>query len=275
MRFFLLIFLAFPLYSSAQNSAGEAEDDPYEDRTYFMWGGNYLSNNVYLGRKDTARVPYLSPYIGYHHKSGIYAKAMLSYAPLKNTVDLLTLEGGYEHTFGDHITTGADLAKYIYNKNTTTIRGNIREGAGAWFQYTNDLLQPLISFDVNFARKTDYIVGLSLNHPFKLVSNTLSITPTATLNSGTQHFYDDYFITRLLKQDKTLKINKVLANAGRFKPLDAEISLPVTYRYGKYLYTLTPTYAIPLNPNTITLPKQTIQEHLSNTFYVELDIRHR
>ena len=251
------------------------EDDPYETARYFMYGANYQSDNVYLGRKDTLTAPYFSPYFGYHFICGLYAKTTLSYSANKRRIDLLTLEAGYEHTFGEHFNTGANLDKYFYNKNTNNLRGNIRENAGMYGQYGNDWIEPMICFDANFNKKTDYIIGLTLDHKFKLLDKTLIIIPMVTLNSGTQHFFDDYLLARLLKTDKTLKLTKTLANAGRFKALDYELSTKVTYRVNKWLFTAIPTYAIPLNPNTIVFPTRSYQEKISNSFYLELDICHR
>ncbi|MCW3123271.1 MAG: hypothetical protein JWQ38_2763 [Flavipsychrobacter sp.] len=282
MKIFPLCVLLFVLFTgsiTAQPVTGinnDDNDDPYENMHYFMFGANYLSDNVYVGRKDSARSPYYSPYMGYHLKNGLYAKVTASYSGNKRRVDLLTLEAGYEHTFGEHLNTGATIDKFFYNKNTNTIRGNTRASTGIYGQYSNNWVQPMVCFDVNLdKKKADYVVGIVLDHDFKLLDKTLHIIPAATLNAGTQHFYDDYLLGKLLKSDKTLKLTQALATANRFKALDYELSTKITYRTGKWLFTAIPTYAIPLNPNTIVFPKITYQEKLVNSFYIELDICHR
>ncbi len=276
----MCLLLGFVQATTAQGIAGskksDDDDDPYDTRTYFMYGLNYLSNNVYLGRKDTAVVPYVSPYIGYHLKSGLYAKAMASFtsAPVKH-IDLYTLEAGYDHSFGDHFNGGANLDKYYHSKNTVSIRASTNGSAGIYGQYSNDWLEPQINFNADFNKKTDYVLGLDLDHNFKMISNTLNIIPTITMNSGTRYFLDEYFINRLKKKDAKLKLQKAIPGAGKFSILDYEFSTKVTYRTGKWLFTLTPTYAIPVSPAVITLPNKTVTEQLSNSFYVELDICHR
>ena len=251
------------------------EDDPYETVNYFMYGANYLSNNVYLGRKDSIAAPYYSPYLGYHLKSGLYGKATLSYSGNRRRVDLLTLEAGYEHTFGEHINTGAAIDKFFYNKKTNSVRGNIKESAELYGQYGNEWVQPTICFTANFNKKTDYILGFTLDHEFKLLDKKLTIIPMVTLNAGTQHYFDDYLLAKLLKTDKTLKLTKTIADAGKFKSRDFELSTKVTYQIEKWLFTAIPTYAIPLNPNTVVFPTKTYQEKVSNSFYLELDVCHR
>jgi hypothetical protein len=278
LLFFFTVLLVFSPPANAQRvtgTDGEEQDDPYEKLSYFMYGLNYLSNNVYLGRKDTTVLPYISPYIGYHHKSGLYTKVMASYAPTKSLVDLVTIEAGYEHSFGDHFNTGINVDKFFYNKKTTSIRGNTKGSAGIYGQYSNDWIEPQASFNLDFNKKTDFALNLQLDHDFKLVNNTMDIVPGIAMNAGTQHYYDEYFINRLAKKDKALKLKNALADAGKFKTLDYELSLKATYRITKWLFTLTPVYAIPVSPATITFPRQTFTEKLSNTFYIELDICHR
>ena len=254
------------------------QDDPYETRSYFMFGLNYVSNNVYLGRKDSMVIPYMSPYIGYHLKSGLYAKLLLSYSPAhkKGRIDLTTIEAGYDHSFSQHFNGGFSIDKFFYNKNTTSIRANTVGSAGIYCQYSNDWIEPQVNFDIDINKSsTDYVAGIFLDHNFSVANSTLNIYPTAGLNSGTQNYYDEYFKNRETKNNKKSKPQKVVGDAQQFKPLDYEFNCKVTYRVTKWLFTFIPTYAIPMSPSVITLPNRIVTEKLSNTFYVELDICRR
>ncbi len=184
----------------ASNNEPGDDDDPYDTRTYFMFGLDYINNNVYLGRKDTAVVPYVSPYIGYHLKSGLYAKATASFtsAPIKH-IDLYTLEAGYDQSFGDHINCGANVDKYFHSKKTVSIRASTNASAGLYGQYANDWIEPEFSFDADFNKKTDYVLGLDIDHKFKMLDNTLNIIPTLTMNSGTRYFLNEYYTISLYK----------------------------------------------------------------------------
>src|SRR5579883_1873354 len=112
LRFYLipvLIILFCPEIITAQ-----------ENGSYFSAGVNYVSNNVYLGRKDSVTIPYISPYVEYHNKTGIYGNLMASYLPVSINgrspdFDLLTLEGGYMHDFfDDHLSGILYFDKYWY-----------------------------------------------------------------------------------------------------------------------------------------------------------------
>src|SRR5579862_4023180 len=47
--------------------------------SHFRAGIDYLSNNVYFGRKDTVNTPYLTASFGYYHKSGLFINSSASY----------------------------------------------------------------------------------------------------------------------------------------------------------------------------------------------------
>ncbi len=283
MRNFVFLFLAFILFSSsaiAQRvipSSLDDEDDPFDTKSYFMGGFNYLSDNVYLGRRDTLTIPYYTPYIGYHYKNGLYAKGMVSYTTAKGgTIDLTTIEAGWDHSFNDHFNGGVNFDKFFYNKNSLSVRANSKGSGGVYGQFNNDIIEPQITFDLNInSKSTDYVIGIILDHDFKLLNKTLHIIPTVGFSSGTQNYYDEYFINRMNKKDKKGNVKTAISNPNRLVPLVYEFSIKVTYRVNKWLFTLTPNYVIPLSPATITINKKTSQEKLSNSFYVELDICHR
>ncbi len=286
VRIFYAIFLVlFCKCSYAQTTKGTKTntdvDDPYEKKSYFIVGLNYVSDNVYLGRKDSAALPYISPFIGYHFRNGIYGKAIVSDAPAKGYIDLLTFEAGWDHSFGEHFNMGVCGDKFFYNKKSNSIRSQTKGGIGATAQFTNDWIEPQIGWDFNFNKSTtDYVLNIELDHDFDLKKHILHIVPSVSMNYGTRHFFDDYFISRLQKKDKTQAAYNAVANANEFVPLDYEIKTKFTYRVTKWLFTLTPVYSIPESPASITLPgknkkKTTQTEKLSNSFFVELDICHR
>lgn len=269
--------------NSLRNSSivsNDDDDDPFYKKGYFMAGVNYLSDNTYLGRKDTLAIPYYSPYIGYHLKNGLYAKAMTSFTSTDGWHnDLTTFEAGWDHSFGD-FNAGINAEKFYYNKNSLSVRSSTDAGIGVDAQYNNDALEPQVIFDLNFNKSgsLDKVLGLALDHNFDFMDHTLNIAPAVIINSGTQHYYDDFYINRLKKQDKThnKKFSNIVANADKLQTLDYEFRVKTTYRRGHWFYTFIPTYAIPTNPATINLSKkQHFTEKITNSFYVELDVCHR
>jgi hypothetical protein len=250
--------------------------DPYEHASYFMYGFDYLSNYIYLGRKDTVPLPYYTPYIGYHMANGLYAKVMASYTTAgRGRWDLLTLEAAYDHTFGS-FAVGGYADKYFYNKASNSVKSACKAAAGVYVQYTNDYIEPLFSADViQNAQSRDFVLGFKADHEFTAVKEKLSIVPTVGYIIGQRHYYNDYLIKSIKKGNKAANIDVVMPAANRMVPLVYELSIECSYVANKWLFTLLPTYAIPQSPASLTIFNRTFQETLSNTFYLELDVRHR
>lgn len=101
------------------------------------------------------------------------------------------------------------------------------------------------------------------------------------VNASTQNYYSSYyskrkFVARKKQTGNGTTINAYLQNASEFKIMDYELTIPVDYSVGKFIFDFTPTMAIPVNPNvvvtTITPPlgmpvTRTKTEQLNNAFF--------
>lgn len=100
-----LVAIWFSLASSTlligQNKENTVKNIPQE-ASYFSTDIYYVSDAVFMGRKDSVAAPYLYPLLTYHHKSGFYAKGALSYLTKsnENRVDLFLVSGGYDYRAG-------------------------------------------------------------------------------------------------------------------------------------------------------------------------------
>src|SRR5438132_1294156 len=89
--------------------------------SYLKMSVSYLSDNVYLGRSDSLKTPYITPSLGYYHKSGLYATIGGSYLTTERSIDLFNLTAGYSLSKGKwdgEITT----EKYFYNSTSYSVR---------------------------------------------------------------------------------------------------------------------------------------------------------
>ncbi|MBA3829497.1 MAG: hypothetical protein H0X33_11220 [Taibaiella sp.] len=288
----LILFLCTATTTAihAQSTPGKASTDKtiaaIDDATdntskgsYFSIGINFLSNNVYLGRKDSVVIPYISPYIGYTFKMGIYFRATMSYAASSTDphIDLTTLEGGYQHTFWDVLTVGGAFDKYFYSTTSKSVRANIKSSLSAFALFSNDYIEPQITFTANFLKngKTDPLLTVGLDHVFFLANDKLTIIPMIALNAGTQNYYDQYLVDRTTPKGKA-KPKRVLASSSQFEVMDYEISTAIQYKTHDWVFLINPTLAIPENPSTLIRNNQpVVLENLTNTFFIEVDISHR
>ena len=262
-------------------------DDKSNDGTSsFKFGVSYLSNDVFMGRTDTVRTPMVVPEVKYSLKSGIYFSGSLDFLPnkKKRQLDGGDITAGYDFDIADNLSGSASYAKLFYNSTSTQIASAISSTLNANFAYNiSDIISPSISSDYNFNKQgigNDVFVNLGLTHDFITegilgAKDILLISPTVTANTGTQNFYDEYLTKKKVKTAKRAAAqNALLAQyinkLSQYSLLDYEISAPVEYKSGHFIFQFTPTYALVKNQ----LPKE-IQARISNqqsVFYFETGV---
>ena len=264
-----------------------ADGGLFKPKSFWLANINYLSNNVYLGRKDSILSPYLTASLGYYHKSGLFINASASYLtePGFGRIDLALIDGGYSYIkpkFEGLIT----LSKYIFSNQSYNVRSEIEGSANVFIAYDFDFIKPTFQGTLNFGDNTDYTAELGLEHTFYALDRKLNITPTVVVNASTQNYYNDYYkfrryslarLKRLQKIFGAITISSYVENPGQFKILDYECSLPINYSTKKFTFSFAPSFAVPVNPAIVdvtvisarlgTRSKQRGKETLNNSFF--------
>ena len=251
-------------------------------------GMTYQSNDVYLGRRDSARLPYFIPAVSYYHKSGLFATASVDYLKTAavSRVDLVSVDAGYMFTAHKYDGTFT-LTKYWYNSQSTNVASDIRAAIAYMNGYDLGFIKPRLTTTLNFGDKVDFEGIFDLEHTFVFFHDDMDVTPTFSVAGSTLHFYD-YYRRRKYKLTKNAKKKAGVANvtgsvvdASAFRIMDYEPSLPLEYSIGKFTVNFTPTYAIPVNPATIdvhTVKENGVatdrmkQEKIGNTFFFTCEV---
>ena len=257
------------------------KDNSNEKTSHWVVGTTYQSNDVYLGRKDSVAVPYFTPSIGYHDKSGFFITGSASYLPGAggNRFDVFTIEGGYSYT-SDKFNAEISAAKDFYSDQSFAVTSEISARLSAYLSYDFGFLEPSLDLGAEFSGSTDVTVGLGIAHSFTIVEGHLEVDPTVHVNTATQNYYANYFNKRRYSAKRQggnpKNINASLLDPSKFQVMDYELEAPFEYTVNKKLkFTFAPTYAIPVNPSTVALSSKTsgnttTTENLSNTFYFTL-----
>lgn len=97
----LLIFASNTLVAQYDKSSSKKKNN--DKVSYGLISINYISDAVFMGRKDSISAPYLYPSILYHHKSGLYAKGSFSYLTKANEsrIDLFLITAGIDFSVND------------------------------------------------------------------------------------------------------------------------------------------------------------------------------
>lgn len=265
----------------------QTKDDTKE--SYFKADLNYLNDLVYLGRKDSIAVPYLTATIGYYHKSGFYLSGALSYmpSPTQSRIDLFTVDAGYDYTINDIFSGSVYGEKYFYNKSSNSIKSDISGVIDGSITADLTALQLGVDAGISFASKADYTTTLSASHLFAIgeEKNGFSLNPTFNVNFSTLNFYEGLTNRKFGKKHlgnnpNYLSINSTtVASKQGFGLMDFEFSIPLEYKLDKFVFYVTPYYAIPKNPiatttdATITLRNgSTIKQQFDSTPWSEKNL---
>ncbi|AEW03391.1 hypothetical protein Niako_7174 [Niastella koreensis GR20-10] len=279
----LLCLIVFLLLCSsivnAQDSLSTTNDSiPAKRRSHLKIELGYLSDNVYMGRSDSAKIPYITAGLRYIHKSGLFAGVSANYLSTEGRADMFELNGGYMMSKGNW---DAEISgsKYFYNANSYSVNSETKGEISLYSSYDLGFISPSINAGMKFSQATDYTASLGLEHDFSFLDEKLQIEPGVYMNAATQNYYNAYYQKR--KYATTRKgVQKVVGtvtanteNAAAFKVLDYELTVPVEYTFHRFNISVTPVYAIPVNPNHVNITVTTANATRSRTTYESLSNR--
>lgn len=288
----LTLFICFLLASVFAYAQGSKDDlDSLLDdapKAYFKASLDYLSDNIYLGRKDSVATPYITPAIEYHFKSGIFLSGSISYLSTEHRIDVSTLGAGYGFSKGKW--DGEFIAeKYFYSSQSYSVRSEQKGDMNASIGYDFGFINPSVSGFINFGTKSDYGTSFTLEHTFLLFDEKIDVTPSFVANASTQNYYSAYYKKRKYVKTKkgkkiTYSANANTQDASKFKLLDYEFSAPLNYVVKRFTFNFTPTVAVPVNPSVVTLtltPKtgpsitKTFTENIGTSFFWSAGISYK
>jgi hypothetical protein len=262
---YLLVFLFIILANSAFGNTltDTTKKDTDDKKASLKVGVDYASNNVFMGRTGKTDIPIISPNIKYTFKPGIYIGGTADFLPnnANHKLDGGDLDAGYEFDITDDLSGDVSYTKMFYSTNSNQIGSAMSSVLNANFDYDiGDIITPSVSVDYNINKQginDDVFLEFSLSHDIifeKILGDhdIFLITPTAALNAGTQNFYDAYLQKKVFKNAKrTAAQNKLIeqfeTGVDQFKMLNYELSVPIEYKAGHFIFQATPEYDIVQN----------------------------
>jgi hypothetical protein len=263
----------------AQDSLSTTNDSiPHKRRSHLKIELSYLSDNVYLGRSDSVKIPYVTAGLKYIHKSGLFASVSANYLASEGRTDLFELTGGYMISKGnwDAEITGS---KYYYNENSYSVNAETKGMVSLYTDYNLGWITPSITAGMKFSQSTDYTATFGLEHDFSFFDERLMVEPGVSMNAATQNYYNAYYQKRKYATNRNGQqkvVGIITANtedAAAFKILDYELTVPVEYTFHRFNIAVSPVYAIPVNPNHINVTVTTANATRSKSYYETLSNR--
>ena len=297
----LISFLSFNVTAQIKNEVIKDTlqyemKDTVVKKSYFKFATSYLSNYVYNGRRDTITTPYFVPSIGYFNKGGFNVSASGYYlnATNQHRFDFFSFDMKYKHEFTDNFAASLEASRTFYNKSSTSLSSNIKGDFSGNVDYDFGFIELFVETSAVFSQKTDFDLYIELEHEFEIKNgkDEFKITPTFDVNFSTLNYYEGYLNKKIGKKKLTNVDAVVFVDNNKFTLMDYEFSLPISYETNKFVFFVTPTYAIPkntINTTTVTTTKlnngnevvvtknstSTIERELKQSFFVEVGLYYK
>ncbi len=256
--------------------AGQQKDSISETgKSYFLADMNFISDAVFMGRKDSLTAPYLYPSLTYHHKSGLYAKGSFSYLTKSDEarIDLFLVTAGFDFAMKKF---SGDLSatKYFFNDNSFNVISQVEVDVTASFRYDFDLVSLSIAASTYFNNNSssDFILSSEISHDFITKDNKFQVTPTAGIYLGSQNFYEEYYTSGRSGNmrgagNNIPTTNVTIQESEKFDIMAVEFSLPIWYTNRSLTFSFSPFFVIPQSEATVIVDEILVEEDLDNTFY--------
>ena len=243
---------------------------------------NYISDAVFMGRKDSIIAPYLYPSMTYHHKSGFYGTGSLSYLTKsdQSRIDLFLISAGFDF-MSKKLSGDISVTKYFFNEDSYNVISEVEADVSAYLTYDIDFMNISLAASTYFNKNStsDFFLSSELSHDFISNDQKFQISPTAGVYLGSQNFYEEYYINNRIGSDRgsgqgsgsgsTIETITTISiqESEKFNVMAVELSLPMWYTTESFTISFLPALAIPQSKATILVDDILIEEDLNESFY--------
>lgn len=248
MKLILFIIAVFSrLFCFAQTDSTE---DSISSKSALTLAAIYSNNASYYGQRAAENIPYAALAANYQLKSGIYFTGQ-TYKLLNDQTSGLSagsLGAGVNLKAGKKLTADISYSHSFYATYSPLLQAANPDNATLSLSYQN-WITASVTGDYAFGKTNDAFVTAAISKQISLFSigkkDIVTITPSADVVGGTQHFYQSYIkekklrdsILRLLPvpilgQQNSSHSDSVAATA--FNVLSYNFKLPLAYNRAHY-----------------------------------------
>ncbi len=212
----------------------------------------YSNNASYYGQRAAENIPYVAVAANYQVTSGLYFTAQ-TYKLLNDKISTLSagsLGAGVNFKLAKNLTTDLSYSHSFYAANSPLLQAANADNASIVLSYENWITASLTG-DYAFGKTNDAFVTAAFSKQISLFSiskkDVVTITPSADVAGGTQHFYQTYIKEKKIR-DSILR-NLPVPIFGRPNPsqhtdtimttafnlLSYNFKLPLDYNRGNYV----------------------------------------
>ena len=253
-------------------------------KSYVLTAVNYISDAVFMGRKDSIAAPYLYPSIAYHHKSGFYGKGSFSYLTQldESRIDLYLFTAGFDFK-KNKLSGDFSATKYFFNNASYNVISEVTADITVSLSYDFKILNLTVNASnyLSNNENSDLFLSSEISHDFLTSNNKFQISPTAGIYLGSQNFYEAYYINSRIRDRKNNEnttqtvIETVIEESESFNIMAIEVSFPMWYSKNSITASFLPVLVFPQHEATILNDETVVKEELENVFYWMVGLSYR
>jgi hypothetical protein len=270
-------------FAQTDSTASETADSVPAKSTLTV-GAVYSNNASYYGQRAEENTPYAAVAATYQLKSGIYFTGQ-SYKLLNentSSVSAASLGAGVNFKMGKKLSTDLSYSHSFYPAYSPLLQASNADNASIGLSY-DSWIKTSLTGDYAFGKTSDAFVTGGISKAINLFSigkkDIVTITPSADVVAGTQHFYQTY-VTQQKLRDSVLGIltdpffgnpstgsdtNTVATTA--FNILSYNFKFPIAYNRAHYM--LEAAYQLSLLSTKAQAGAGKVNSFLTFSFYYQ------
>jgi hypothetical protein len=221
------------------------------EKSTLTFGALYSNSVNYYGQRAAVNTPYAAIAASYQLKSGFYLTG-LTYKLLNDkssSVSASSIGAGFNFNMGKKFTTDMSYSHSFFPKYSPLLQAANTDNASLNLSYKS-WITPKLTGDFAFGNSYDAFVTGALSKEIDLFTvgqkAIVTITPSASIIAGTQHYYQTYLKEQKLRDSVLHILTDPLfgsstsstidtASATRFNILSYGFKCPIAYNRAHYL----------------------------------------
>jgi hypothetical protein len=245
----------------------------------------YSNDASYYGQRAAEKIPYAAVAANYQLPSGIYFTGQ-TYKLLNDNTSTLSagsLGAGVNFKLAKNLTTDLSYSHSFYAAHSPLLQAANGDNASVSLSWEK-WITASVTGDYAFGKTNDAFVTTALSKQISLFSigkkDVVTITPSADMVSGTQHFYQSY-IKQKKKRDSILgnlpipifgrpnsnHADTITTKETAFNLLSYNFKLPLDYNRGNYV--IEAAYQLSLLSNHVQTTTGNVNSFFTFSFYYQ------
>ncbi len=255
--------------------------DPLDKLTYLSVASQISSDNVWMGRKHSKAIPYLTTYLKYNLYFGLELSAATSYTHTDSNgrFDRNQIGIAWNRNLGKYnywyVSVGYN--QYFNYEKSKTINAGISSMLYMQVWYKKTIIEPRLSYIYTSGDASDGAWIGEICHTFRFKNQQIEVIPNIGASISSANFYNNYLYRQYEHTPWASNyLQKRIEDPEANRLMCMSISCPVNYytRNG-WLLSLKPSYIVPSSSINIIEGSKKSHETANTSIVLQLDACYR